>query len=77
MTLTLLETNNLLSEIELPCTYAELLIQCEKLGVSTEIVEVLIERFQGYEEIGELIDESDFEELEHDCSIDYFNVDEY
>jgi hypothetical protein len=43
MTLTLLEINNLLSEIELPCDYAELLIQCEKSGVNSEIVEVLTE----------------------------------
>ena len=76
MPLTFLEINNLLSEIELPCS-GELQIQCEKSGISPDIVEVLIERFQGYEEIGELIDESDFVELEHDCSTDYFNADEY
>lgn len=77
MTLTLLEINDLLTEIELPCNYAELLIQCEKSGIKPEIVEVLVERFQGYEETGELIDEDDFEELEHDYSEDYFNADEY
>jgi len=60
----IVELNALFEAVEFPCTYEELMIQCEKTGMPAHIVEELIERFSEYSSTDEEIDQDSFEEFE-------------
>jgi hypothetical protein len=61
----LTELQSLLDKLFLPCTFAELMTQCELNCIHPDVIKELCERFQEEDSEVEIIDESSFYELEN------------
>ena len=72
----LTELQSLLDKLLLPCTFEELMTQCELNCIRPDIIKELCERFQEeYSEAG-LIDESLFYELDNYFDEEFYRQDE-
>ena len=72
----LTELQSLLDKLALPCTFDELMIQCELNSIDYDIVLELRERFQEEYQDGELLDENSFEELENYFDDEFYKQDD-
>jgi gamma-glutamyl-gamma-aminobutyrate hydrolase PuuD len=71
------ELQSLLDKLSLPCTFSELMTQCELNCIHPDMIKELCERFQEeYSEDDELIDESSFDELENYFDEEFYRQDE-
>jgi hypothetical protein len=73
----IVDLKQLFDEIDFPCSYDELMIQCDKTNQPLSVIDELIERFEEeYSESGELIDTGDFPEIDDTFEEDFFPIDE-
>lgn len=68
----IVETQQFFSKIQFPCTYEELLVQCELENIDELLITELAERFaEEWAGTGEYLSEEDFEEYEGYFHQDY------
>jgi hypothetical protein len=72
----LTELQSLLDKLSLPCTFSELMTQCELNNIHPDMIKELTERFQEEYPNDELIDESSFDELENYFDEEFYKQDE-
>ncbi|MDL2224394.1 hypothetical protein LJB92_03680 [Bacteroidales bacterium OttesenSCG-928-M06] len=71
------DLKRLFEEVDFPCSYYELMIQCDKTNQSLLVVDELKERFEEeFSESGELIDTDDFPEIDDTFEEEFFPIDE-
>jgi hypothetical protein len=72
----LTELQSLLDKLSLPCTFSELMTQCELNCIHPDMIKELTERFQEEYSNDELIDESSFDELENYFDEEFYRQDD-
>ena len=72
----LTELQSLLDKLSLPCTFSELMTQCELNCIHPDRVKELHERFHEEYSDDELIDESSFDELENYFDEEFYKQDD-
>ena len=67
------ELQSFIDQIAFPCSYAELMDQCTRLGTPTHIVQEIKERFEEeYGDTDEELDSDSFEEIDDYYEDDYW-----